>query len=83
MRTSAELVRIERQNPDLIKVPLWSYREAMFAIYCPTHQSTVLLGPRRIEALRNTPEGVVIEWRCYCGTGGTHSFARRRVAEAA
>jgi len=55
----------------------------MFAIYCPTHHSTVLLGPRRIEALRNTPEGVVIEWRCYCGTGGTHSFTRRRVAEAA
>ena len=56
----------------------------MFDIYCPTHRSRVLLGPGRIEALRNTPDGPTIEWRCYCGTRGTHSFARRpRTVQAA
>jgi hypothetical protein len=47
----------------------------MFDVYCPTHGSRVLLGPRRIETLTNTPAGVVVEWRCYCGTQGTLSFA--------
>jgi hypothetical protein len=50
----------------------------MFDIYCPTHASRVLLGPRCIEALTNTPDGVILQWRCYCGTRGTHSFAHRR-----
>ena len=50
----------------------------------PTHRSRVLLAPGRIEALTNTPDGVIIHWRCYCGTGGTHSFARgRRLTDAA
>ena len=50
----------------------------MFDVYCPTHRSRVLLGPRCIQALTNTADGVIVEWRCYCGTYGTHSFARRR-----
>jgi hypothetical protein len=56
----------------------------MFDIYCPTHRSRVLLGPSRIESFTNTPDGPTIEWRCYCGTRGTHTFAPRpRTAQAA
>jgi hypothetical protein len=50
----------------------------MFAIYCPTHQSRVLLGTRSIEALVNTDEGVVVHWRCRCGTQGALLTGRPR-----
>jgi hypothetical protein len=49
----------------------------MFDIYCPTHQTRVLLGPRSIESLVNTEEGVVVHWRCRCGTRGTLLTGRR------
>lgn len=42
----------------------------MFEEYCPAHQSRVLLSTSRIEALRNTPAGVVVAWRCWCGHRG-------------
>lgn len=42
----------------------------MFEVYCPSHGSSVLLTTSRIEALRNTPEGPVVVWRCWCGTLG-------------
>jgi hypothetical protein len=48
----------------------------MFAIYCPSHQAQVLLGPRAIEALVNTPDGIVLYWRCRCGTRGTELTGR-------
>jgi hypothetical protein len=48
----------------------------MFAIYCPSHQARVLLGPRAIEALVNTPDGIVLHWRCRCGTRGTELTGR-------
>ncbi len=50
----------------------------MFDIYCPTHQSRVLLGPRSVEALVNTDDGVVVHWRCRCDTRGTFLTGRRR-----
>jgi hypothetical protein len=49
----------------------------MFEITCPTHQSRVLLGSRSIEALVNTEDGVVLHWRCQCGTRGTLLTGRR------
>jgi len=49
----------------------------MFEEYCPAHQSRVLLSTGRIEALRNTPEGVVVVWRCWCGHRG-ESVRRQR-----
>jgi hypothetical protein len=52
----------------------------MFDAYCPHHGSRVLLGPRAIEALVNTPNGVVLHWRCYCGTRGTMILGRTRAA---
>lgn len=59
----------------------------MFEIFCPTHNSRVLLGERRIERFRNTPDGPSIDWRCYCGTGGSlhlgHGNRRDRRAHVA
>lgn len=45
----------------------------MFEVYCPTHQSRVLLSSSCIEALHNTPDGIVLEWRCWCGDRGTRA----------
>jgi hypothetical protein len=42
----------------------------MFDVYCPTCEARVLLTPRRIERVRNTPAGIVVWWRCWCGTRG-------------
>jgi hypothetical protein len=49
----------------------------MFDIHCPRHQSAVLLGPRAVEALENTDDGVVMHWRCRCGETGTLVLGRR------
>lgn len=46
----------------------------MFDVHCPGHGTRVLLGPRSIEALENTPHGVVLRWRCRCGATGTSRF---------
>jgi hypothetical protein len=43
----------------------------MFTVYCPRHQSRVLLGSRSIKSLVNTPEGVFLHWHCRCGAEGT------------
>lgn len=40
---------------------------SMLTIYCPTHNSEVLVGPRRIRHLANTPQGVELVVECYCG----------------
>jgi hypothetical protein len=42
----------------------------MFEVFCPSHEARVLLGTGRIEAIRNTPDGVVVEWRCWCDHRG-------------
>lgn len=42
----------------------------MFEEFCPAHQSRVLLTPSNIEAIRNTPDGIVVTWRCWCGHRG-------------
>ncbi len=53
----------------------------MFAVQCPSHGSQMLLGARSIETLENTPHGVVIHWRCHCGTTGTQLVSRRAALE--
>jgi len=42
----------------------------MFQVFCPDHHSRVLLSTGRIEAVRNTADGVLVEWRCWCGHRG-------------
>ena len=60
----------------------------MFTVYCPRHRSPVLLGARSVTSVVNTPDGIVVEWRCRCGAEGsvlTGRPARRHptVADAA
>ena len=49
----------------------------MFEIFCPSHGSRVLLDHSRIDALRTTPEGPVLDWRCWCGERGSLVGGRR------
>lgn len=39
----------------------------MFAVHCPRHGARVLLSERRIRAVHNTGEGIVLEVECYDG----------------
>ena len=75
MSTSGELVRIDGGELDLSKGPVQSYGTSMFDVYCPCHQARILLGPRSIQALRNTPDGAVLHWRCRCGATGVEPFS--------
>lgn len=43
----------------------------MFDAYCPQHEARVLLGPRSVDAIVRTPDGVVVHWHCHCGATGT------------
>ena len=50
----------------------------MFDVICPGHGTRVLLGPRSIDALVNTPDGVHLHWTCWCGTKGVEHLGGRR-----
>jgi hypothetical protein len=39
----------------------------MFSVHCPRHGSRVLLSERRIRAMDNTPDGIVVELECHDG----------------
>ena len=54
----------------------------MFAIDCPRHQAKVLLGPRAVEQLVNTEDGVALRWRCHCGATGVETFGRAETTAA-
>jgi hypothetical protein len=43
----------------------------MFEVFCHAHGSRVLLDSSRIESVRNTPQGPVLDWRCWCGEHGS------------
>jgi hypothetical protein len=43
----------------------------MFAVHCHVHESEVLLDWSRVEGLRQTDDGPVIDWRCWCGARGS------------
>lgn len=42
----------------------------MFDAYCSGCDAVVLLGPQRIVSLENADHGIVLTFRCYCGTQG-------------
>ncbi|HEX6568745.1 MAG TPA: hypothetical protein VF015_06255 [Acidimicrobiales bacterium] len=53
----------------------------MFEVHCHIHESSVLLDWSRVEAMRHTDEGPVLDWHCWCGArgsliGGTRSEPR-------
>lgn len=39
----------------------------MFTVFCPRHRARVLLSERRIVAVHNTPDGIVVEAECHDG----------------
>jgi hypothetical protein len=52
----------------------------MFAPFCPTHHSKVLMTRRSVLSFWNGPDGPVIRWKCTCGHEG---FLDRNGDEAA
>ncbi len=42
----------------------------MFSVYCKHCGATLLLGPANILAVENTPDGIVVRFRCYRGHEG-------------
>ncbi|MFN3257976.1 MAG: hypothetical protein ACE37B_20035 [Ilumatobacter sp.] len=42
----------------------------MFSVFCPTHDSRVLMTRRNAISFWNGPDGAVIRWRCNCGHEG-------------
>ena len=50
----------------------------MFEVFCPSHQSAVLLSTSNIKEVHNTPEGVVVDWACWCGHVGETDYTTRR-----
>lgn len=54
----------------------------MFAPFCPTHDSTVLMTRRNVVGFANSPDGPVIHWRCNCGHEGIMSRSGAAAAPA-
>lgn len=48
----------------------------MFTIQCPEHGCEVLLSEKRIRALVRAPEGLRVEWECWCGHRGLFTTGR-------
>jgi len=42
----------------------------MFTVTCEIHDGVVLLPESHITRLVNTPRGIELHWRCYCGSEG-------------
>lgn len=55
----------------------------MFDAWCPTCGVRGLYGPRSILSLRHEADGIVIVFRCHCGTVGTTTFGSRRTDSGA
>ncbi len=43
----------------------------MIAVDCHVHETRVLLDWSRVEAMRDSPEGPVVDWNCWCGARGS------------
>jgi hypothetical protein len=43
----------------------------MIEVHCHIHESRVLLDWSRVESMRNTDDGPVIDWHCWCGARGS------------
>ena len=55
----------------------------MFAAYCTTHDTEVLLTERRITGIRVEAETTEVSFVCWCGTEGSFSDPRITAASAA
>jgi hypothetical protein len=52
----------------------------MFAPYCSSHESTVLLGYESVVSIMQTPFGPKVVLSCYCGELLTHDSAPAAVS---
>ncbi|MFK7919376.1 MAG: hypothetical protein AB8G14_14970 [Ilumatobacter sp.] len=43
----------------------------MFAPFCPTHDTEVLMTRRNVLSFWNGPDGPFVRWKCNCGHEGT------------
>ena len=43
----------------------------MFAVFCPSVGSEMLIWPSEIRSITNTPDGIVVHFDCGCGCEGT------------
>lgn len=50
----------------------------MFDAYCRHCRARVLLTTRRILSLHNTSQGILVYFRCWCGTAGIWVTGRYR-----
>jgi hypothetical protein len=41
-----------------------------FAVDCPRHRTKVLLFTHDVTAVRTTPRGIEVHYRCFCGHEG-------------
>lgn len=48
----------------------------MFDVYCPGHGCRILLFPSDIVKIRNTREGIEVNYRCFCGYEGVWHTGR-------
>lgn len=48
----------------------------MFAPYCESHESRILLPTSAITALVSTEDGIIAHFTCTCGAPGTWSAGR-------
>ncbi|HEX9992954.1 MAG TPA: hypothetical protein VGB14_08515 [Acidimicrobiales bacterium] len=55
----------------------------MFHARCPRSGRPHLLSERRVVAVRNTADGIVVVLRCPCGHDHSYPTGRRREAPAA
>jgi hypothetical protein len=54
----------------------------MFKVYCDRHGTEVLLGTENIVSVANGPDGVEMEWECYCGQHGRLGSVHRHIHAA-
>ena len=59
---------------------MWWARKgnAMLTVHCPAHRTRVLIFTSGVEGVRNTAEGIEVDYRCTCGHRGTWLSGRRR-----
>ncbi len=55
----------------------------MFAAWCDTHETEVLLSERRIFDIEMKPETAVVRFICWCGTEGSFEDPRVTTRSAA
>lgn len=50
----------------------------MFSVHCPAHGTRVLIFTSGVERVRNSADGIEVDYRCTCGHRGTWLTGRRR-----